>query len=158
MEQTRLKEITLKAMEELEVFIDRAEPERKNEFVVGVIVSETVFKDLKTGGVKEGLELEMYISANDKSNSPKLDSTYVRFAKDQSQEEILNTIASALPTQEDIDKMKAQAEAQRRMQEQFAAMQSGMAQPEPKPDNMKELTPSEDDELVDQNGNTGISK
>ena len=130
MEQARLKEITLKAMEELEAFIDRAEPERKNEFVVGFVINETTVKDLKTNEVKDGYIIEMYIATNDKPNGPKLDSTFVRFTKDQSQEEILNAVASALPTQEDIDKMKAQAEAQRKMQEQFAAMQAGMVQPE----------------------------
>ena len=131
MEQSRLDEITVKALEELEAFIERAESERKSEFAIGTVVDKTKVKDLKTGEVKDGYILEMYISANSNLVGPKLDSTYIRFTKDQSQEEILNAVASSLPTQEEIDKMKAQAEAQRKMQEQFAAMQSGMAQPEP---------------------------
>ena len=132
MEQARLKEITVRALDELEAFIDRAEPERKEEFVIGTIVDETEVRDLKTGETKDGYILEMYISTSENPTGPKLDSTFVRFTKDQSQEEILELIAKALPTQEEIDRMKAQAEMQRKMQEQLAAAQNSMKQPENK--------------------------
>lgn len=150
MEQARLKEITVRALEELEAFIDRAEPERKAEFVIGTIVNETEVRNLKTGETKDGYILEMYISTSENPNGPKLDSTFVRFTKDQSQEEILELLAKALPTQEEIDKMKAQAEMQRKMQEQLAAIQGGMGQPDSELGKMEQMDSGEDGEPLNE--------
>ena len=123
-----LNELKAKALAELEAFINRADAENKDKFLLAAhIDADVTWKDLKTNEIKTGYVLHMSIFNNEVQDGPQIDTTYVRFTKDDDIEDIKKRIAEAFPTQEQLDEMKKQEEARRAFQEQMQQQLQGMS-------------------------------
>lgn len=122
----KAQEIEVKALSEMKAFIERADKENIDKFLVQVSIREVTYTDLKKQETAEAFVVDMEIFNNEVDNGPLVDRTYVRFAADTEQEEIFKMIESAFPTKEQIEEMSKQEAAKRAFQEQMQQQLAGM--------------------------------
>ena len=122
----KAQEIEVKALSEMKAFIERADKENIDKFLVQVSIREVTYTDLKKQETAEAFVVDMEIFNNEVDNGPLVDRTYVRFAADTEQEEIFKMIESAFPSKEQIEEMSKQEAAKRAFQEQMQQQLAGM--------------------------------